>query len=124
MAERVTGDPLLSELRERAAAELHEDILPFWERWAFDSDGWLVGSVRDDLSIDDDVPRHSVIMARILWTFAAAAGAEQDPGPAAAVRGGAGEEGEDLPAADEPPFPLRRVLLGTCGCGKRPQDPS
>src|SRR5659263_706930 len=78
MAERVTGEPLLSELRERAAAELHEDILPFWERWAFDSDGWLVGSVRDDLSIDDEMPRHSVIVARILWTFAAAAGAEQD----------------------------------------------
>jgi mannobiose 2-epimerase len=79
MAERVTSEHLLSELRERAAAELREDILPFWERWAFDSDGWLVGSVRDDLSIDDDVPRHSVIIARILWTFAAAAGAEQDP---------------------------------------------
>src|SRR5450759_1932757 len=79
MAERVTGDPLLSELRERAAAELHDDILPFWEWWAFDSDGWLVGSVRDDLSIDDDAPRHSVIVARILWTFAAAARAEEDP---------------------------------------------
>jgi mannobiose 2-epimerase len=71
--ERCTSDPPLSELRDRAAAELHEDILPFWERWAFDHDGWLVGSVLDDLSIDDDVPRHSVIIARIVWTSAAAA---------------------------------------------------
>ena len=78
MPERFTSDPQLSELRDRAAAELRGDILPFWERWAFDHDGWLVGSALDDLSIDEDVPRHSVIIARILWTFAAAAGAEQD----------------------------------------------
>jgi mannobiose 2-epimerase len=76
--ERFTSDRQLSELRDHAAAELRGDILPFWERWAFDHDGWLVGSVLDDLSIDDDLPRHSVIIARILWTFAAAARAEQD----------------------------------------------
>lgn len=78
MAERVTSDPLLSGLRQRAATELRTDILPFWEQHVFDADGWLVGSVRDDLSIDHEMPRHSVIVARILWTFAAAASAEQD----------------------------------------------
>src|SRR5450759_4891532 len=49
------------------------------------------------------------------------------PGPSAAVRGvpaGSGEEGEGLPADDEPPFSLRRVLLRAGGGGKRPQDPS
>lgn len=46
MPER-TNDPLLSGLRMRAAAELHTDILPFWERHVFDDDGWLVGSVRE-----------------------------------------------------------------------------
>ena len=73
-----TADPGLSELRRQAAAELREDILPLWERRAFDADGWLVGAVLDDLSVDNEVPRHSVIVARVLWTFAAVARAEAE----------------------------------------------
>ena len=40
----------------------------------------MVGEVGDDLAIRDDTPRHSVIVARILWTYAAAARVETDPG--------------------------------------------
>lgn len=68
----VNGDPALSQLRERAARELSDDILPFWQAHAFDGAGWLVGAVLDDLTVVDDRPRHAVLAARILWTFAAA----------------------------------------------------
>ena len=68
----VVGDVALADLAARARAELTENILPFWESNAFDDDGWLRGAVLDDLTLDDSRPRHSVIAARILWTFAAA----------------------------------------------------
>ena len=66
----------LTHLRARAGRELTENILPFWEQHAFGQDGWLVGTVRDDLSVDADAARHSVLAARILWTFAEAARAD------------------------------------------------
>ncbi|GIG55118.1 AGE family epimerase/isomerase [Demequina activiva] len=66
----------LADLRERAQRELTGNILPFWEQRAFDAHGWLAGTVRDDLSVDADAPRHSVLAARILWTFAEAARAD------------------------------------------------
>ena len=73
MPDIVVGDAALAELASRARAELVGDILPFWQRHAFDDSGWLHGAVLDDLTIDDSVPRHAVIAARTLWTFAAAA---------------------------------------------------
>lgn len=79
MPDATLPDPALVDLRKAAEFELRGDILPFWERHVFDSKGWMVGTVTDDLRILDDVPRHSVIVARILWTFAAAARAETDP---------------------------------------------
>ena len=72
MPDIVVGDAALTELSRRARAELIGDILPFWQEHAFDEDGWLRGAVLDDLRIDDSLPRHAVIAARILWTFAAA----------------------------------------------------
>ncbi|WP_297082442.1 AGE family epimerase/isomerase [uncultured Demequina sp.] len=66
----------LADLRSRAERELIEGILPFWEQRAFDADGWLVGTVRDDLSVDPATPRHAVLASRILWTFAEAARAD------------------------------------------------
>jgi mannobiose 2-epimerase len=70
----------LSELRRRARAELTLDILPFWVRHAFDQrTGGLSGVVTYDLRRFDDVPRHVVLCARILWTFAAAARIEARP---------------------------------------------
>ncbi|MDD2765801.1 MAG: AGE family epimerase/isomerase, partial [Opitutaceae bacterium] len=70
----------LAELRRRAEMELTEDILPFWVRHAFDpTTGRLAGVVTNDLRRFDDAPRHAVICARMLWTFAAAA--RRDPRP-------------------------------------------
>ena len=70
----------LKELRPRAKAELTQDILPFWCRHAFDpSTGRMVGLVANDLRRFDDVPRHAVICARLLWTCAAAARYESRP---------------------------------------------
>ena len=70
----------LSELRRRAEAELIQDILPFWVRHAFDpATGYLAGVVTTDLRRFDEVPRHVVLCARLLWTFAAAARFERRP---------------------------------------------
>jgi len=60
-------------LRRRVEAELNENILPFWARNAFEpASGRLAGVVTNDLRRFDDVPRHVVLCARILWTFAVA----------------------------------------------------
>lgn len=69
----------LSELRRRMQADLNHNILPFWARHAFKPDGNLVGVVTHDLREFDDVPRHVVLCARTLWTYAAAA--RLDPRP-------------------------------------------
>jgi mannobiose 2-epimerase len=73
-----SATPALADLRLRAQAELNSNILPFWERHAFDDNGWLVATVEDDGTVTHDGPRHSVLVARILWTFAAAARVEAD----------------------------------------------
>ena len=69
----------LSELRRRMQADLDNNILLFWAQRAFKPDGNLVGVITHDLREFDDVPRHVVLCARILWTFAAAA--RRDPRP-------------------------------------------
>lgn len=69
-------DARLAELRAACAAELVGDILPFWERRAFDSSGYLVGAVADDLTVSTEGPRHSVLASRILWTFGSAVAAD------------------------------------------------
>jgi mannobiose 2-epimerase len=70
----------LKELRRRADAELTGNILPFWTRYAFDpASGRLAGVITNDLRRFDDVPRHVVLCARILWTFAAAVRHEARP---------------------------------------------
>jgi len=73
MPEIVVGDPALASLAARARDELTKNILPFWTQHAFDETGWMRGVVHDDLTIDDAQPRHAVIAARTLWTFAIAA---------------------------------------------------
>ena len=63
----------LSGLRRRAEAELTDNILPFWTRHAFEPvSARLAGVLTNDLRRFDDVPRHVVLCARILWTFAVA----------------------------------------------------
>ncbi len=76
----VQSNSSLAELHRRARAELTEDILPFWVRHAFDPlTGRLSGVVTNDLRRFDEVPRHVVLCARILWTFAAAVRLEPRP---------------------------------------------
>jgi len=54
--------------------ELTENILPFWMTQAVDkANGGLHGAVANDLSVVVDAPRSSVLCARVLWTFSAAA---------------------------------------------------
>jgi mannobiose 2-epimerase len=58
----------------RCRRELTGNILPFWMRHTLDREnGGFYGAVDCDLRIDKQAPRASVINARILWTFSAAA---------------------------------------------------
>ncbi len=60
--------------------ELTENILPFWMRHTIDREnGGFFGTVDCDLNVDRQAPRASVINARILWTFSAAARVLEDP---------------------------------------------
>lgn len=62
----------LTDLRQKAEADLTGNILPFWARKGFKADGNLAGIITHDLREFDDVPRHAVLCARVLWTFAEA----------------------------------------------------
>lgn len=58
----------------RFRRELTGNILPFWMRYTVDREhGGFYGAVDCDLHVDQQAPRASVINARILWTFSAAA---------------------------------------------------
>ena len=61
-----------ADLRQAARRELTGDILPYWVRHGFEADGRLTGMITCRGERLSDVPRHVVIAARILWTFAAA----------------------------------------------------
>lgn len=62
-----------SDLRRAARSDLVDNILPYWARNGFDeATGGLAGMILDDGRRVDDGPRHVVIAARVLWTFAAA----------------------------------------------------
>jgi mannobiose 2-epimerase len=66
-AERLTA---LSAAAER---ELREDILPFWAERTIDREkGGFYGLITNDLEVDTDAPKGSVLNTRILWTFSAA----------------------------------------------------
>jgi mannobiose 2-epimerase len=53
--------------------ELTGNILPFWQREVPDPlNGGFYGALSNDLTIHNEVPRSSILCARILWTFAAA----------------------------------------------------
>jgi cellobiose epimerase len=57
----------------RIEDELTGNILPFWMRHAVDREnGGFYGTISNDLVIDKESPRASVINTRILWTFSAA----------------------------------------------------
>jgi mannobiose 2-epimerase len=57
----------------RIENELTANILPFWMRHTVDREnGGFYGTISNDLVIDKESPRASVINTRILWTFSAA----------------------------------------------------
>jgi len=63
-----------TEWAARCRQELTGDILPFWMRHAADREnGGFHGAIDCDLRVEKQAPRASVINARILWTFSAAA---------------------------------------------------
>lgn len=69
-----------AELRGRIESELTQNILPFWIQHTVDHEnGGFYGALTNDLQILNDVPRASVVCARILWTYAAAYRAYGDP---------------------------------------------
>jgi mannobiose 2-epimerase len=58
----------------RFRQELTGNILPFWMQYTVDREnGGFHGAIDCDLRVDKQAPRASVIHARILWTFSAAA---------------------------------------------------
>jgi mannobiose 2-epimerase len=63
----------LADLRRAAHADLTGNVLPYWVRHGFEAEtGRLTGMITCMGKRVDDVPRHVVICARVLWTFAAA----------------------------------------------------
>jgi mannobiose 2-epimerase len=57
----------------RIEGELTGNILPFWMRHTVDREnGGFYGKISNDLVVDKESPRASVINTRILWTFSAA----------------------------------------------------
>jgi cellobiose epimerase len=59
--------------RVRLDGELRGNILPFWIAHAVDDEnGGFYGALTNDLRVLNEVPRSSVLCARILWTYAAA----------------------------------------------------
>jgi mannobiose 2-epimerase len=70
----------LSALSAAAERELREDILPFWaERTVDKEQGGFYGWISNDLEIDPEAPKSSVLNTRILWTFSAAFRAWPEP---------------------------------------------
>jgi mannobiose 2-epimerase len=63
-----------AEWAARFRRELTGNILPFWMRHTVDREhGGFYGAIDCDGQVDKQAPRASVINARILWTFSAAA---------------------------------------------------
>ncbi len=62
-----------SALQQQFETELTGNILPFWLTTAYDaSTGGLHGAITHEGRVADHVPRSAVLIARALWTFAAA----------------------------------------------------
>jgi mannobiose 2-epimerase len=63
----ITDAKVREELRVRIDCELRENILPFWIEHAVDHEnGGFYGALKNDVRVLNDVPRSSVICARML----------------------------------------------------------
>ncbi|GAB4491702.1 MAG: cellobiose 2-epimerase [Anaerolineales bacterium] len=59
-----------SDLSPRLRAELTENILPFWMKYAPDPEhGGFHGAISNTLEVFPAAPRSAILCARILWTF-------------------------------------------------------
>jgi len=68
-------------LATQAGKEWREDILPFWSKYAPDREGkGFIGELSADSTIRKNVPRGSLLVSRILWTYSAAYRRDHDPG--------------------------------------------
>jgi cellobiose epimerase len=69
-----------SDLARRAHEHLFGEILPFWCGPALDpkEGGWM-GWLSNDLKPDRSQPKGLILYSRILWTFSAVHGAQQEP---------------------------------------------
>ena len=69
----MTNLPLFIGYRTRIEQELRHNILPFWiERVARPGETGFLGSLTNDLQVDDRTERGALLTTRILWTYAAA----------------------------------------------------
>ncbi|HNY76971.1 MAG: AGE family epimerase/isomerase [Sedimentisphaerales bacterium] len=60
----------IESFRRRVAAELHEDILPFWLEHCVDHEhGGFIGRMSNELSVDRQANKGLILNARLLWTF-------------------------------------------------------
>ncbi|HPC36360.1 MAG TPA: AGE family epimerase/isomerase [Candidatus Marinimicrobia bacterium] len=58
--------------RKQVTRNLYENIIPFWMTYSIDRrNGGFYGRISNDLQVDQTAPRSVVLIARILWTFAA-----------------------------------------------------
>jgi mannobiose 2-epimerase len=70
----------MCELRQRVEAELTNNILPFWLKYAIDEEyGGFRGQISNDLTIDPHAAKGLILNARILWTFSKAFSVYRDP---------------------------------------------
>jgi mannobiose 2-epimerase len=70
----------LASFRSHIAAELQNDILPFWLKYTRDRErGGFYGEISNDLVINKNAPRGALLTSRILWTFSSAYRQYHDP---------------------------------------------
>ena len=60
------------QLKAELLAELHDNILPFWQTHMTDPEGGFFGRMTGRGELRPDAERSAILCGRILWTFAAA----------------------------------------------------
>ena len=64
---------ILAQYRNEVIDEACNDILPFWMKNTVDlENGGFYGSINNDMVIQKDGPKGTVLLSRILWTFSCA----------------------------------------------------
>jgi mannobiose 2-epimerase len=69
---KTDNDMDLDRFKQELTDELHNDVLPFWERMADPEHGGFYGRMDGRGELHPEAPKGVVLNARILWTFSAA----------------------------------------------------